>query len=79
MPLVTSKEMFEKAYKGVDEKIIRTKSGDDLVRRLNAYHDRLLCSLIHKFGKKGGETTDKAAYARKRRAYNGKFKISDEK
>lgn len=61
--IVTDREelddQIEKAYKGVDEKIIRTKSGDDLVRRLNAYDDRLLCSLIHKFGKKGSETTDK--------------------
>ena len=60
--IVTDREelddQIEKAYKGVDERIIRTKSGEDLVRRLNAYDDRLLCSLIHKFGKTGGETTD---------------------
>ena len=51
-------EQIEKTYKGVDEKIIRTKSGKDLISRINSYEDRLLCSLIHKFGKKGGEATE---------------------
>ena len=51
-------EQIEKTYKGVDEKIVRTKSGNDLVSRINSYEDRLICSLIHKFGKKGGEATE---------------------
>ena len=52
-------EQIEKNYKGVNEKIIRTKSGKDLLNRLNSHEDRLLCSLIHKFGKRGGEATEK--------------------
>lgn len=61
--IVTDREelddQIEKAYKGVDEDIIRTKSGENLVNIINAYEHRLICSLIHKFGKKGGEVTDK--------------------
>lgn len=52
-------EQIEKTYTGVDEKIIRTKSGNDLITRINSYDDRLICSLIHKFGKRGGEATEK--------------------
>ena len=37
---------------------MRTKSGNDLISRINSYEDRLICSLIHKFGKKGGEATE---------------------
>ena len=33
---------IEKNYKGVDENIVRTKSGKDLLERLNAFDDRLL-------------------------------------
>ena len=51
-------EQIEKNYKGVSEHIVRTKSGKDLLDRLNSHDDRLLCSLIHKFGKRGGEATD---------------------
>ena len=43
-------EQIERNYKGVNETIIRTKSGADLLNRLNSHEDRLLCSLIHKFG-----------------------------
>lgn len=50
-------EQIEKTYLGVNEKIARTKSGDDLIRRLNRYDDSLICSLIHKFGRRGGEVT----------------------
>lgn len=61
--IVTDREelddQIEKAYKGVDENIIRTKSGENLVNIINSYDHRLICSLIHKFGKKGGEATDK--------------------
>ena len=37
----------------------RGKSGENLVGIINSYDHRLICSLIHKFGKKGGEVTDK--------------------
>lgn len=61
--IVTDREelddQIEKAYKGVDENIVRTKSGEDLINKLNSYEHPLICSLIHKFGKHGGEATDK--------------------
>lgn len=61
--IVTDREelddQIEKAYNGVDENIIRTKSGENLVNIINSYEHRLICSLIHKFGKKGSEATDK--------------------
>ena len=43
-------EQIEKVFLGVDEKIYRTKSGQDLIERLNETKPWLLCSLIHKFG-----------------------------
>lgn len=46
---------IEKVFKGVREDMVRTKSGADLIERLNAHQDSLLCSLIHKFGGKGDE------------------------
>jgi type I restriction enzyme R subunit len=45
-------EQIEKVFKGVDEGIVRTKSGADLVQKLNDTKPWLLCSLIHKFGGK---------------------------
>ncbi len=51
-------EQIEKNFKGVDESIIRTKSGKDLLQRLNAHDDRLICSLVHKFGKRGSDSSE---------------------
>ncbi|MBQ6945907.1 MAG: type I restriction endonuclease subunit R [Ruminococcus sp.] len=51
-------EQIEKTYIGIDEKITRTKSCDDLLQKLNSYDSSLLCSLVHKFGRRGGEATD---------------------
>jgi type I restriction enzyme, R subunit len=45
-------EQIEKVFIGVSEKIVRTKSGADLIERLNASDDSLICSLVHKFGGK---------------------------
>lgn len=45
-------EQIEKVYKGVQEDIYRTKSGKDLLSKLNDTSPWLLCSLIHKFGGK---------------------------
>ncbi|HAT6344679.1 TPA: HsdR family type I site-specific deoxyribonuclease [Aeromonas hydrophila] len=44
-------EQIEKVFAGVEEEILRTKSGADLVRRLNEAQPWLLCSLVHKFGR----------------------------
>ena len=58
--IVTDREelddQIEKLYKGVDEDIKRTTSGKDLLDRLNSYEDRLICSLVHKFGKRGSDS-----------------------
>lgn len=43
-------EQIEKVFKGVNERIYRTRSGKDLIDRLNSPSPWLLCSLIHKFG-----------------------------
>lgn len=45
-------EQIERVFKGVAEDIYRTKSGADLIAQLNAAEPWLLCSLIHKFGRK---------------------------
>lgn len=49
---------IEQVYKGVDEKIVRTRSGRDLVNKINDTSPSLMCSLIHKFGRRGGEASD---------------------
>ncbi|CAG1770487.1 partial Type-1 restriction enzyme R protein, partial [uncultured bacterium] len=53
-------EQIEKVYNGVSEKIYRTKSGKDLLNKLNDNSPWLLCSLVHKFG--GKEEGDVDAY-----------------
>src|SRR5258708_786719 len=45
-------EQIEKVFKGVNEDIYRTKSGQDLIDKLNATTPWLFCSLIHKFSGK---------------------------
>ena len=45
-------EQIEKVFKGVNEDIVRSKSGADLIARLNDTNPWLLCSLVHKFGGK---------------------------
>ncbi len=45
-------KQIERVFKDADEKIYRTKSGKDLMKRLAQATPRLLCSLVHKFGKK---------------------------
>ncbi len=46
-------EQIEKVFKGVNEHICRTASGQDLVDQLNGTVESLICSLVHKFGGKG--------------------------
>ena len=53
-------KQIEKVFKGVDEDIYRTKSGADLISKLNETTPWLLCSLIHKFGNK--DETDYDGY-----------------
>ena len=46
-------EQIEKVFLGVNEGIYRTKSGADLIDKLNRTEESLICSLVHKFGGKG--------------------------
>jgi type I restriction enzyme R subunit len=43
-------EQIQKVFLGVEEKIHRTQSGNDLVKVLSESSPWLICSLIHKFG-----------------------------
>lgn len=52
-------EQIEKVFKGVEEGIYRTKSGQDLIGVLNSSKEWLMCSLVHKFGT-DEEQSDKA-------------------
>ncbi|MBE0535047.1 MAG: type I restriction endonuclease subunit R [Phycisphaerae bacterium] len=45
-------KQIERVFKGVDEDMYRTKSGSDLIEKLNETTPLLMCSLIHKFGRK---------------------------
>ncbi len=45
-------EQIEGVFVGVGEKIYRTKSGADLIAKLNDTIPPLICSLVHKFGGK---------------------------
>lgn len=40
---------------GVGDEIYRTKSGADLIEKLNQTTPRVICSLVHKFGRKNGD------------------------
>lgn len=51
-------EQIEKVFSGVQEKIYRTSSGNDLVNVLNNGTEWLMCSLIHKFGKQSRQELD---------------------
>lgn len=57
--IVTDREelddQIEKLFVGVDEQIYRTKSGRDLINVLNYKTEMLVCSLVHKFGRKSEE------------------------
>ncbi|MEH1984618.1 type I restriction endonuclease subunit R [Nostoc sp.] len=53
-------KQIESVFKGVNEAIYRTTSGQDLINKLNSTTTWLLCSLIHKFGKK--DKADDADY-----------------
>lgn len=53
-------QQIEQVFKGVDEDIYRTKSGKDLIEKLNQTTPLMMCSLIHKFGAR--EQVDEEAY-----------------
>jgi type I restriction enzyme, R subunit len=51
-------DQIEKVFLGVQEGIYRTKSGADLIACLNDTRPIRMCSLIHKFGSKTGESDE---------------------
>lgn len=51
-------EQIEGVFKGVGEKVHRTKSGADLIATLNQADKSLICSLIHKFGRSDADDLD---------------------
>jgi type I restriction enzyme R subunit len=55
-------EQIEKVFKGVNEDVYRTKSGADLIDKLNATTPWLICSLIHKFGGKKDSSSDMSGF-----------------
>ena len=60
--IITDRDELDKQIKGifsdVGESIDRAKSGRDLLAKLGEAKPRLLCSLIHKFGKRDVEDLD---------------------
>ncbi len=60
--IVTDRDELDKQIEGVfkesGEAITRTSSGGDLVSQLGQATPRLLCSLVHKFGRKGVDDFD---------------------
>ena len=58
-------EQIEKVFNGVNEDIRRTQSGAHLLQVLTNPAERLICSLVHKFGRSGereDEDTDTDDY-----------------
>lgn len=53
-------DQIEKVFHGVNEDIYRTRSGADLVTQLDKHEKWLLCSLIHKFGRKSDKDADES-------------------
>ncbi len=55
--IITDRDELDKQIEGVfsdaGENIYRTNSGRDLMKQLGQAKPRLLCSLVHKFGRKG--------------------------
>ncbi len=56
-------QQIETVFKGVNEQIYRTTSGNDLIDTLNRPDESLICSLVHKFGRQGDDASDEGAKA----------------
>jgi type I restriction enzyme, R subunit len=51
-------KQIEQVFNGIGEPIKRTNSGRDLIKQLDQSTPRLLCSLVHKFGRKNVDDFD---------------------
>lgn len=54
-------QQIQENFLGVSEDIYRTSSGADLITALNKSAPWLICSLVHKFGRKSGTEADEAS------------------
>ncbi|MGM9511648.1 type I restriction endonuclease subunit R [Larkinella sp. GY13] len=52
-------KQIERVFNDAGEPLVRTSSGQELMEQLSQPMPRLLCSLVHKFGKKDVENFDK--------------------
>jgi len=52
-------DQIERVFKDAGETIYRTNSGGDLMKQLGQTTPRLLCSLVHKFGRKNVDNFEK--------------------
>jgi type I restriction enzyme R subunit len=68
MAIITDRDeldkQIERVFKEAGEVIHRSQSGRDLMAQLAQPNPRLLCSLVHKFGRQGAEGEDFEAFLR---------------
>ena len=75
-------EQIERYFRSAGESISRRSSTCDdrvtsyLIQRLNQYEDSLLCSLVHKFGRKSAHNTTEFDYDKSYERYIGEVKAS---
>ena len=53
---------IEQIFAGVNEKIVRIRRGSELIRKINDTSPVMMCSLIHKFGKKNRNKSGETDY-----------------
>lgn len=53
---------IEQVFAGVNEKIVRIRRGSELIQKINDISPVIMCSLIHKFGKKNRNKSGEADY-----------------
>jgi type I restriction enzyme R subunit len=58
-------DQIEGVFAGVDESISRSKTGADLMAELNQAEPWLMCSLVHKFGRRGDGQVDEGVEGEK--------------
>lgn len=54
---------IEQVFAGVNEKIVRIRRGSELIQRINDTSPVLMCSLIHKFGRRNRHKSGETDYA----------------
>ena len=69
-------EQIERYFRSAGESIVRTKSCADLIQRLNLWEDSLLCSLVHKFGRRSAHDTSEFDYDKSYDRYIEEVKAS---